>query len=403
MQVTYQNQPEDFFAILHALSWRERILGYLQVAGLGHCVWPLILILVVLQEWDFLWWIGWLLGVFLLFYTYTYARNWWVLPKHVFIVPGEQQVRLTEEFLEATSQRGNSRRRWKYVSRIIDLPDHLMIYVHSQRYMAIPKKYFASPEDAQAFFARANQLRTDAQDKPMPPLDWETFRRDFGLADFSLIKYLNWTLDPKLSARIDTLGADKDGTKSIPTLLGLIGQTILPSVIVLFLYSLKLASGSDGQLLQYTLYYTLLLLAILFAFIFGMQLHTYRQYRKSLARQVKLMRPEQIWFYAEGIGSITEEGHSFHRWQLIGPVENDREAIVVLDIPPFIYAIIPKASFEHAEEEEVIRERMQECYDTSRRTDQDATLADKQDGIEDDVIVADLVDNPFRSPPPTRS
>ncbi|PQO31536.1 YcxB family protein [Blastopirellula marina] len=399
MQVTYQNQPEDFFAILRALSWRERIFGYLQVAGLGHCVWPLLLILVILQEWEFLGWIGLLLGVFLLYYTYTYARNWWQLPKHVFIVPGEQQVRLTDDFLEATSQRGSSRRRWKYVSRIIDQPEHLMIYVHSQRYMAIPKKYFASPEEAQAFFARANQLRADAQDKPLPPLDWETFRRDFDLDELPLIKYLKWTLDPKLSARIDTLGADQDGTKTIPTLLGLIGQTIFPSVVVLFLFSLKLTSENDNPLLLNVVYFTLLLLAILFAFIFGMQLHTYRQYSKSLARQAKLLRPEQIWFYAEGIGSITEEGHSFHRWNLIGPVENDREAIVILDIPPFIYGIIPKASFESPEEEEVLRERMQECYERVHETALDATLVDG----EDEAIVADLADNPFRSPPTKRT
>lgn len=394
MRVTYENQPEDFFALLHALNWRERLAGYTQIAGLIHYVWPVLLVLAVLQEWFFLQSLLVLLGIFLLYYTYAYLRNWWKLPHNVFVIPGEQEIRLTDDYLEAVTKRGSSRRRWKYISKVVDLPDHIVIYVQTRRYLAIPKKYFDSSEQSEAFFAQVKQLHNAAQDQPLPPLEWETFRHDFGFDHLQLIKYLKWEIDPKLSARVDTLGADQDGTKSVPTALGLFGQTIMPSFVVLFLFFLKATYSENGQFFLHSLFYTLLVLAILFAFIFGMQLHTYRQYRKCLAQQSKMIRPNQIWFYPEGIGTVTEEGCSFHYWGLVGPVENDREALVILDIPPFVYAIVPKTCFASSEEEDVIRERMQECHDIAHDVYEETILAET-----DEVIVADLVDNPFRSPP----
>ncbi|WP_158545533.1 YcxB family protein [Bremerella cremea] len=395
--MTYQNQPEDIFALLHALSWRERVAAYLQVFGLGHCIWPVALLLIVLGEWAILQWIAAFVGLFLLYYTYIYARNWWQLPPQVHIIPGELQIRLTTDFLEAITQRGYSRRRWTAISKIVDLPNHLVIYVQAYRYLAIPKKYFTSPEQAQEFLARLTQLQAAALSGPMPSLDWEEFRRDFNLDQFSLIKHLQWKPNPQLSARIDTLGIDKDGTQSLPTIWGLIGQLIFPGFLALFLFFLKRSSSSDGLYTSFTLHYTLLMLAILFAFIFGMQLYTYLRYRKALARQTTLQRPNQLWFYQEGVGTITEDTLSFHFWKTLGSVEQDRDAIVLQEAPPFVYAIVPKSSFTSPEEEEVIRERMQQCYINAHETVQEAILAETAN----EAIVADLIDNPFRSPPTT--
>ncbi|PQO46498.1 YcxB family protein [Blastopirellula marina] len=391
MQVTFKNEPRDVAAIFRALPWRDRLFFYLQGFQILNIFWPPSLLALLLNEWLFLGILLSFVAILLLIHTYKYLRIWWNMAKNGKVVPGDLSITIDEDFLELRSEFGGARRLWKHVSRIHDEPNYVVFFITPLRAYVIPKRFFASGEEAEQFVRRGIELKEGAVDRPPPEVTWESFARDSGFEQLHLIRHLKWEIDPQICARIETVGIDTEAKNTIPTFWSLCGQLLFPGFLTLSLLMTKWGYSAEVS----AWYFVVLSLTIVIWMFFGLQLNTYLRFRTSLARQYTAIQPNEARFFAEGIGTVTEEGARFSHWKMLEVVANDQEAIVIYDIAPFIYVTIPKVSFFSAEEEEFIRERMQECHDFENDVSRDAILAEQ-----DDVIVADLADNPFRSPPP---
>lgn len=391
MQITFQNETRDVGVIFRALPWQDRFWGYLQGFQILNIFWPPALFALFLREWFLLGLLVSFAAILLLIHTFNYLRIWWNTAKHGKVVPGDMVLTLNEDFVELRSEFGAARRLWKHVTRIYEEPGYVVIFVSALRAYVIPKHFFPSTEEADRFVQKAIQLKEAAEEKPLPEVTWESFARECDLDQLHLIRHLKWKVDPQTCARIETVGVDSEAKNTIPTFWSLCSQLIFPGFLTISVLLSQWSQVAGNS----ALYYLLMLLTMVIWMFFGLQLNTYLRFRSSLARQRTAIQPDEARFFAEGIGTVTEEGARFSHWKILEAVANDRDAIVIFDVSPFIYVTIPKVSFESFEEEEFVRERMQECHDFENNVSRDAVLAEQ-----DDVIVADLAENPFRSPPP---
>ncbi|QDU77822.1 hypothetical protein Pan97_49010 [Bremerella volcania] len=381
MEVTYENKPEDIAAILHGLPWADRLKDYWRTLRVLTAIWPLAILFIILGEWFFLICLLGVVALCALLLTILYWRAWASIGKNAKVIPGPQRLRLLDDYLETTTERGASRRRWSMVPRVQNLPDYVAIYVQKMRAYVIPKRYFASAEEAESFVARAQSLRSEGQAQPSPLLDWESFRQDNYLDEFQLIEHLKWEANPALYARLATMGIDADGKNAVPTNMGLIKQLILPIILTVLLIVLRYQVGLNTDLF----YYLLLTMTSILLLVFGLQWHSRTQFLRELSSQREVNRPDEAWFYDAGVATVTEEGIGFSRWSVLDQVSDDQEAIVIYDTLPFIYLAIPKAVLPDAEKQSALFERLKQCVDIAH------------DRYEE-IVLAEVTDNPYQSP-----
>ncbi|WP_158261141.1 MULTISPECIES: YcxB family protein [Pirellulaceae] len=381
MEVTYENKSEDIAAILYGLPWTDRLRDYWRTITVLLAVWPLVFLLVILSEWFFLACLLGVVGLCALLLTILYLRAWARIGKNAKIVPGPQTIRLLDDYLETSTERGASRRRWNNVPLVQNLPDYVAIYVQKVRAYVVPKRYFSSPEEAEAFAAKAQALRTQAMEHPSPLVDWEAFRRDNQLDQFQLIEQLKWPPCPELYARLATMGVDVDGKNPVPTTWSMIKQLILPAILTVLLIVVRYQTGLDGDVM----YYGLLAMTSITLLVFGLQWHSRSQYLRELTAQQEFTRPDEAWFYDEGVATVTEEGIGFSRWSVLDQVSDDREAIVIYDTMPFIYLAIPKTVLPDPEKQSTLFERLKQCSDIAH---------DRHE----EIVLAEVTDNPYQSP-----
>ncbi|MEW4565941.1 YcxB family protein [Bremerella sp. JC770] len=381
VEVTYENKPEDIAAILHGLPWKDRFQDYLRTLKILMIVWPLAVQFTILGEWFFLACLGGVVVFCALLLSILYWRALSRVSKNAKVIPGKQTVRLLDDYLETATERGASRRRWNKVARVHDMPDYVALYVQKLRAFVIPKRYFSSADEAAAFVAKAQSLRAAGLENPSPMLDWEAFRQANQLDQYQLIEHLKWEADPKLYARLAAMGIDVDGKNPVPTRWSLFKQLVWPFILTMMLFGLRFQLGSEPHLM----YYLVLTLTSFFLLIFGLQWHSRSQYLTELAAQDSYSRPDEAWFYDEGIATANEEGLGFSRWSVLDQVSDDREAIVIYDTMPFIYLAIPKAVLPDAERQSVLLERLQQCLDIAH---------DRHE----EIVLAEVTDNPYQSP-----
>ncbi|MBA2114536.1 YcxB family protein [Bremerella alba] len=381
MEVTYENKPDDIAAILHGLPWADRLRDYRHTLKVLLAVWPLAVLFVILSEWFLL---ACLLGVVVvcaLLLSILYWRAWASIGKTAKVIPGPQTLRLWDDYLELTAERGGSRRSWNKVPRVQNMPEHVVIYIQKMRAYVIPKRYFSTPEQAEAFATKAQSLRTQGIETQSPLIDWEAFRSDMQLDQFRLIEHLKWDPNPELYARLITLGINADGKNMVPTIWGLIKQLILPIILTLLLIVLRYQVGINTDVF----YYLLLIMTSTFLLVFGLQWHSHVQFLKELLVQQDVTRPDEAWFYEEGIATLTEEGVGFSRWSILDQVTDDWEAIVIYDTMPYIYLAIPKTALPDPEKQSALFERLKQCTDIAHDR-------------EEEIVLAEVTDNPFQSP-----
>lgn len=381
MEVTYENKPEDIAAILHGLPWADRMKDFWRTLKVLLSAWPLAVLLIILSEWFFLACLLSVIGICALLLTILYWRAWASLGKKAKVIPGPQTIRLLDDYLETTTERGASRRRWNNVPRVQDLPNYVAIYVQKVRAFVIPKRYFSSPEEAEAFVARAQSLIAQGLEHPSPLLDWKTFREDNHLDQYQVLEHLKWEPQPGLYARLATMGIDVDGKNQVPTAWGLGKQLVLPGILATLLIVLRYQVGIESDIL----YFLTLSMTSIFLLIFGMQWHSRSQFLKELSAQQEVDRPEEAWLYDQGVATITEEGIGFSRWSVLDQVSDDREAIVIYDTLPFVYLAIPKTSIPDPEKQSELLERLKLCVDIAH---------DRHE----EIVLAEVSDNPYQSP-----
>lgn len=381
MEVTYENKPEDIAAILHGLPWTDRVKDYWRTLKVLLAVWPIAVLFVVLSEWFFLACLLGVVGISALLLTILYWRAWASIGKKAKVIPGPQTIRLLDDYLETTTERGASRRRWDKVPRIQVLPDYVAIYVQKVRAFVIPKRYFSSPEATEAFVVRAQSLIAQGSENPSPLLDWEAFRQDVELDQYQVIEHLKWEPQPELYARLATMGLDVDGKNTVPTTWGLIKQLILPIILTTLLIMLRYQVGIDTEIF----YYLALTMTSILLLVFGLQWHSRSQFLKELSAQHEVDRPEETWLYDQGVATITGEGIGFCRWSVLDQVSDDREAIVIYDTLPFVYLAIPKTVVPDPEKQVDLFERLKLCVDIAH---------DRHE----EIVLAEVSDNPYQSP-----
>lgn len=381
MEVTYENKPEDIAAILYGLPWADRLNDYLRTLKILLSVWPLAVLFVILSEWFFLACLLGVIGICAVLLSILYWRAWASIGTNAKVIPGPQKLCLRDDYLETTTERGASRRRWHMVPRVQNLPDYVAIYVQKMRAFVIPKRYFSSSEEADAFFAQAQTLRVAALDSPSPAVNWEAFRQDNHLDQFRLIDHLKWEPRPELYARLATMGIDADGKNSVPTTWSLVKQLILPAILTVLLTVLRYQVGLNTDVF----YYLLLTMTSVMLLIFGLQWHSRSQYMKEFTAQQTVSRLDEAWLFEEGVATVTEEGTGFSRWSVLDQVSDDQEAIVIYDTMPFIYLAIPKTALPDPEKQSALFERLKHCVDVAH---------DRHE----EIVLAEVTDNPFQSP-----
>ena len=386
MEVTYENQPEDIVAIFRAQSWGAWLQSLVPLLQFLHLFWPVALLAVALQDSFLLTTVGFAaVGVGLL-QAVMYVRARINLPKNGKIFPGVQSLRLREDYLEMQMEDAAVRRPWKYVRQVAELGEHLVLYVRKDRAYVVPKRFFPSPAEADRFLAEARRLHAAALHQPAPELSWEAFRQDFAWDEPRFLRHLRWRHNPTLNARLMTSGIDDDnnGARKVPTGGGLLAQLIFPLTLCGILLVLRYAgTGIDES--QTTMYYMLLVLASLFLFMFGLSFNLRWQYLRELRHQKKLALADEAWFYETGVGSCSPEAVGFSPWRILDKIAEDREAIVLYDLYPLLHLVVPKTAFATPEEATAFVERIQACHDIAH---------DKHD----EVILAEITDNPFQSP-----
>jgi len=381
MEVTYENKPEDIAAILSGIPWTDRLRDYGRTLQMLLSVWPLAALYVVLSEWFILACLLGVLAVGTFLLTILFWRIYARVTKHGKVIPGVQKLRLTEDYLEVSGERGISRRVWSKIRMVQNQKDHVAIYVQKVRAYVVPKRYFASPEEADAFAAHAQDLVAGAAELSPTPIDWEAFRRDAQLDQFQLLEHLTWNPDPKLYARLQTMGADTQGKNAVPTARGLLLQLILPGLLTVLLFVLRY----EVELVFDGFYYVLLVVTSLLLFSFGLQWHSRARYLSELSAQAQVNRPGEVWLYDQGVATRTAEGMGFSRWSILDQIVDDREAIVVYDTIPHIFLVIPKSVLSGPEKQAVLFEQLKDCFDIAHNR-------------AEDVVLAEVTDNPFQSP-----
>ncbi len=76
---------------------------------------------------------------------------------------GSHTITLTPEGYECITADSRVARTWRFVESIRDLPDYIALCRSASSGLAIPKRSFASPADAQAFLAEAQRLHSSAR------------------------------------------------------------------------------------------------------------------------------------------------------------------------------------------------------------------------------------------------
>ncbi len=381
MEVTYENKPEDIAAIVDGLPWKVRLQDYWRTVTVLLSVWPLVLLFSLLSEWFFLACLLGVVGLCAILLSILYWRARASIGKNAKVIPGPQKIRILDDYLETTTERGTSRRRWNMIPSVQNLPDYVAIYVQKMRAFIIPKRYFSSPEEAEAFVAKVESLLKQGHDHSSPQLNWETFRHDNQLDQFQLIDHFKWEPKPEMYARLMTMGIDVDGKNPVPTIWGLIKQLLLPFLFTLLLTVVRYQYGYNTDIM----YFVLLTMTSVLLLIFGLQWHSRSRFVSELAVQQENSCPDEAWIYEEGIATATEQGIGFSRWSVLDEVAEDWEAIVVYDTVPFIYLAIPKAVVPNLERQSVLLERLKQYVDIAH---------DRQE----EIVLAEVTDNPFQSP-----
>lgn len=385
-EITYENQPEDVVAIFKAQPWGVWLRSLVPLLQFLHLFWPVALLALALQEAFLLRVLGYAALAIGVLQAAMYLRARLRLPLSGKVFPGPQTVRLYEDYLEMQMEDAAVRRPWKYVRQVAELGEHLVLYVQKDRAYVIPKRFFPSPDDAGRFLAEARRLHAQAEHRPGPHFSWEEFCRDIGLPAQKLVRHLRWQHDPQLNARLMTTGVDVNNqpAKKVPTAWGLATQLLLPLALCGVLLVLRYGGpGLDEGVAA--MYYLLLVLTSLFLFVFGVTLSSRRQYLRELRHQRSLTVADEAWFYENGIGSCSPEAVGFNPWRMIEKIDEDREAIVLYDLPPFLHTVIPKTAFTTPEEATSFLEQIQTHHDIAH---------DKHN----EIILAEITDNPFQSP-----
>ncbi|GAA4432951.1 YcxB family protein [Bremerella cremea] len=391
LEVTYENESSDIIEVLQGMSWTERLQDYFRALTLLTILWPIALLLVIVQEWYFLM----LLGVFVLMvgvlltgiYMWMVAR----LKYKVAVPPGKQTLRLFNEYIEFQGDRGCCRLPWSYIKRVRISKNSVAIYIESLRAYIIPRRYFDSPEAAEAFAKKAEELYLKAQQQTMPLPTWEDFHRDFKLAEYNLIQdEVQWEKNLSLESRLIINGPDPDGTNPMPTPGGLAVQFIFPVILIAALIALKTFDWDSPRLIGTPseptfFYYFLLVLATFFMLILGQQISNFVRYWRERARQAKKPSLTRMWIYREGIATWTEEGVGLDQWGLFGQISDDREAMVFYDANRQMSQIIPKAVINKTSRPDELVEQIHR-------------LVEEANTNQEEIVLAEVSDNPYQSP-----
>lgn len=381
VEVTFENHPADIQAVLSGLSWKDRIRDFVQNLSLVTITWPLFLLFAILNEQVLLGSLAAGVAICIVIMSLLYFRAWTQAVKNAKVIPGQQTLRLHPDYLELSADRGASRRRWNDVPRVQELPDFVTIYIHPVRAYVVPKRYFDSPEQASAFAARAEELRTAAIDTSPPPLSWEQFHADFQFDRLHLIQAAQWQHDPSLLARLRSQGVNADGNNDVPSTWELIKQTVFPLCLVLMLIVLKWYAGITGGFF----YYPVLILASLFLLVFGLLLFNRLRFLSERNRDQSADQLVKIWIYEEGLACQTLDDVSLNRWKVFDSIVEDQDAFALFDAQPFIHFAIPKAAIPTTEKQTWLLERIKSFIDTAH-------------GREEEIVLAEVSDNPFQSP-----
>ena len=71
---------------------------------------------------------------------------------------GPHRVTIDSEWLTEATEERESRTRWRAVERVAETPGHVFVYVSGFSAVVVPRKVFASPEEAADFVATCRKL-----------------------------------------------------------------------------------------------------------------------------------------------------------------------------------------------------------------------------------------------------
>ncbi len=384
MQVTYENRPEDIGAILQGQSWAQWLSGPFEVARYFNFLVPTLLLYAVLQAWVLFWGVVYgvlLLGALLLALDLRARAK---LRTTARVVPGPQTITLDEDFVEIRTQVGGARRVWQSLVRIDDHAEHLVLYISLKRAFVVPKRAFSSADEAARFVRLVYQRYEQSQGKTPPKLSWDSFAHAFQLAEQEPLHTIRWTVRPEVVARIMTLGADATGKLQVATLGGLVKQFLFLAVVavglIYYRYGvLGVAGGSD------IFYFLMLVMTTMLLVTFGISLENRFVFLRHWKQQQASAGPAEALVYPLGLAAVKPDVLMLLHWDHIDDIADDHEAIVVYDLRPFIYLVLPKAAFDAPLQADRLQERMLELHAAAKRTDED-------------VFEAEVVDNPYQSP-----
>ena len=72
---------------------------------------------------------------------------------------GKHNITINDQELAETTEVGESRCRWSGVERVAENEDYIFIYVSTASAHVIPKRFFSSREQAEAFYQAAKDKK----------------------------------------------------------------------------------------------------------------------------------------------------------------------------------------------------------------------------------------------------
>jgi len=384
MEITYQNSSDDIAAILRNRSLWEHLCTIYELSYVVVIWSPALVFNVLLQNWMFVVILLIAMLGFWVYSQYQYAKLILFPGNSAKVFPGDQTVKLKPTHLEMRGERGVSRRCWSGIPRIINAANHLLFYVSTNRAFIIPKQAFESSDHAQQYFDLAQSYWKNSPEPDPLSHDWPTFLDEFGIDCGPLWQQKSWQFHPQLNARVIATGPDPTNIPTLPKARGL---------LILFLVGIFLAGiawiiklwAIDNYDEMWLISVLMNAIVTIYLMVVGVSLNMPFVYFNELQRQKGLGdKKVEAWIYQNGIGLRTDLGVSFAHWKIIEEVAPDYESIVIYDLKPVVHVVLPKTAFENDEPFQAATHQIVELCNHAKS--------------DDDLVQAEISDNPFQSP-----
>ncbi len=337
MRVQYQNTLEELQQLLRLFPLWQRMwwqYGMMFVVVLPSCL-PASLLVLVVAGWQGLA-ASWALVTACIGYVLIANRGAASAGNPKALRP--MSITIEPEYVELQSDLGWSRRDWSLIHQVVVSADHIRLFQSALEFHAIPKRVFASAEEAEQFAETARRYWQESQSASKPrfaPTEPPTVEPEGTSAPMLNVRF---QCTPHELVDVATGGLHQPGQKRpsavskwIHVLLGIVGS------LFLFLW-IEDMGWLIGLLCSMAAF---VLLSLSFGVLMG---PIQRVILRMNVPDYRLL-PHQLVISPTAVAYQTPRSIAWALWTSYDQVEQDERFVVFYYSKPHIAQVIPKSAF----------------------------------------------------------